>query len=77
MSSVTTQTLIKKMTEGAVTFKFKKVDGSVREATGTLNTDLMPAGSAKIEIGENDAAIPFYDLVNEGFRSFRRDSVIA
>ncbi len=77
MTTVST-TLIKKLNEGSVSFKFRKVDGTVREATGTLNNDLIPEGSRTSAVTAEDAAtVAYYDLGANGWRSFRADAVIA
>jgi hypothetical protein len=77
MTTVTT-TLVKKLTEGSVSFKFRKVDGSIREATGTLNNDLIPEGLRSTAIPADDAAtVAYYDLGSNGWRSFRADAVVA
>ncbi len=70
-------TLVKKLTEGSVSFKFRKVDGTVREATGTLNNDLIPEGQRTTAIPAEDAAtVAYFDLGANGWRSFRAASVI-
>jgi hypothetical protein len=77
MTTVTTNALIGKLTEGSTSFKFRKVDGSIREANGTLNNDLIPAGEPRAQaLAEGAQVIPFYDLDENGWRSFRADSVI-
>ncbi len=71
-------TLVKKLTEGSVSFKFRKVDGTVREATGTLNNDLIPEAHRSAVTPADDAAtVPYFDLGSNGWRSFRADAVVA
>lgn len=65
-----------RMLEEAVRFQFKKKDGTVREAVGTLNRDKMiqEDGSVWIPIGEARPDAPtlvkFWDLTVQGWRSF-------
>jgi hypothetical protein len=63
-----------KMLEQAVKFQFKKKDGTIREAIGTLKRDLMkladgslwePKGPAK---AENPALLNFFDMEAQGWR---------
>lgn len=58
--------------KGNVNFKFKKKDGSIREAVGTLaNLNYESKGGKK-----NYKAIAYYDLVSQGFRSFSVNNLI-
>lgn len=78
MTTVSTAALVKSLTEGSVSFKFRKADGSIREATGTLNNDLIPEGvGAAVAPADNAATISYYDLGVNGWRAFRADSVVA
>lgn len=61
-----------------VLINFTKVDGTARALRGTLNTalipeDLMPKGEKKLNLSED--AVRVYDIENNGWRSFRVDSV--
>lgn len=77
MTTVTAQTLVKNLTEGATTFKFRKVDGTIREATGTLNNDLIPEGQRSTAVpAENAATVAYFDIPAAGWRSFRADALI-
>jgi hypothetical protein len=63
--------------EGIVTVKFVKKDGSERLMKCTLKedfipTDKMPTGSNRVQPSESVAV---FDIENEGWRSFRFDSV--
>lgn len=78
MTTVTTQTLVKKLTEGSVSFKFRKIDGTIREATGTLMNDLIPEDERSTVVPADDAAtVAYYDLDAKGWRSFRTNAVVA
>lgn len=65
-----------KMLETAVRFQFKKKDGSLREAVGTLNRDKMVQqdGSLWEPIGEARPDVPtlvkYWDLTVQSWRSF-------
>ncbi len=78
------KTQLKKNT---VFVKFTKLNGEIREMRATLNQNLIPikddetsdgTTSKKIRrvIRENDSICKVYDLDNNGWRSFRWDSVI-
>lgn len=63
-----------RMMEEAVKFQFKKKDGTIRVAIGTLKRDLMkladgslwePKGPAK---AENPALLNFFDMEAQGWR---------
>ena len=58
--------------KGIVEFKYKKKDGSIRDAKGTLNIDVMGNENAPIGSGHNvsDTNIRYYDLTSNGWRSF-------
>ena len=61
-----------------VKFRYLKKDGSVREARGTLNSEVYgkdnePSGSSRI-IPENQ--IRYYDLDAQGWRSFLSENLI-
>lgn len=61
-----------------VKFSYLKKDGSVREARGTLNSEVYgkdnePTGSVRI-IPENQ--IRYYDLDAQGWRSFLSENLI-
>jgi len=71
---------------GEVEFKFKKKDGTTREARGTLKADLMDiepkATDKKVEDGKKKHFVPpsvivYWDLDSKAFRSFRKDNFIS
>jgi hypothetical protein len=64
-----------KMKSQIVSFRFKKVDGSTREAIGTLRADLLPeikGNSNKI----NHSVMAYFDTEANGFRSFKVENLI-
>lgn len=76
-------TLESEMLDRAVRFQFRKKDGSIRDAEGTLNPDLMvledgtkwePKGEAKPAPANN---LRFFDVIAHGWRSFIVTNLIA
>lgn len=68
-----------KMREGEVKFKYTKKNGEIREALGTLNSDVYgkenePTGTG-YSVPENQ--IRYYDLNSKGWRSFIIDNLIS
>lgn len=66
--------------EGIVEVVFIKKDGTERKMKCTLKADLLPAQTDLEEAVQkktpNPAVLAVWDLENEGWRSFRYDSVI-
>ena len=65
--------------KGVVEFKYKKKNGEIRSAKGTLNIDVMgkdnaPKGTSSWPL--SDQSIRYYDLNSEGWRSFITDNLI-
>lgn len=72
-----------KMLETAVRFQFKKKDGSLREAVGTLKREKMvqadgtlwePVGEARPEV---PTLVKYWDLTVQGWRSFNVFNLVA
>lgn len=65
-----------KMLEAAVRFQFKKKDGSLREAVGTLKREKMVQEDGKVwepvgvEKPEAPTIVRFWDLTVQGWRCF-------
>lgn len=59
-----------KMMAGIVKFYFTKVDGTLREAYGTLKTELLPA-SKNTERKTNPTIQTYYDTEQNAFRCFK------
>lgn len=84
MSETVEKKFLEALKAGKVKFSYKKVDGSTREAVGTLKADLMDGAGAtdkKIEDGKKKHFVPptiivYWDLDAAGFRSFRKDNFI-
>lgn len=64
-----------KMQAGIVKFHFQKVDGTIREAFGTLASHLTPEtkGTGR---KANDTLQVYYDTEKEAFRSFKRANLL-
>ena len=65
------------MKSGIVSFTFKKVDGSIRQATGTRH-----AAHITVSIKGSERPSPFnickyFDLEKQAFRSYRIENLIA
>lgn len=69
-----------KLHESAVVFKYKKVNGEIREAYGTLNIDIIGEENyPQRSVGHNvsNEVIRYYDLNSKGWRSFRIENLIS
>lgn len=64
--------------KGVVEFKYKKKNGEIRSAKGTLNIEVMGEDNAPKGTGYEimDSNIRYYDLNSEGWRSFIVDNLI-
>jgi hypothetical protein len=56
--------------------RFTKRDGTVRDLRGTLQESVLPARTEETTRAPNPAVMSVWDVDNNGWRSFRRDSVI-
>ena len=72
-----------KLQKGIYDFSYFKTDGSIREARGTLNMELIPEDKRpKGDMSDGAACEPapgvftYYDLIKQGWRSFRCDNFI-
>lgn len=64
-----------RMKKQIVSFKFKKVDGSIREAKGTLRADLLP--EIKVTSNKkNHSVMAYFDVDAQVFRSFKVENLI-
>lgn len=63
---------------GIHTVVFEKTDGTIREMRCTLQPDMLPqflSEVAPVAKTENPATLAVWDVDNQGWRSFRVDSV--
>lgn len=66
------------LNEGRVTFTYRKADGSLRQASGTTNANLIPESArAATSNTEESNQVRYYDLGSNGWRSFTRDALDA
>lgn len=64
------------MKQRIVKFYFQKVDGSIREAYGTLKENLIPATSGDNR-KRNDTVQVFYDTEKQEWRCFKKANLIS
>jgi len=75
------EVIISLLNEGLVKLKFTKADGSIRNMLATRYMPLIPTenhpktGSGDTQ--ENQSTIRCYDVENDGWRSFKLDSLIS
>lgn len=68
--------LVTRVHAGIVKFYFQKVDGTVREAYGTLKADLMaPTNGAGRRA--NDSVQVYFDTEKQEYRCFKRANLIS
>ena len=65
-------TLAKQMKNHAVTFYYKKKNGELRKAKGTLRVEYQN----KTDKPQNPAVFTYYDLEADGFRAFQIQNLI-
>ena len=63
------------MQQRIVKFYFKKVDGSVREAYGTLKENLIPATSGDNR-KKNDTVQVYFDTERQEYRCYKKANLI-
>lgn len=64
------------MTRGIVKFYFRKVDGTIREAYGTLRADLMPQIKGEDNRRKNDTVQTYFDTERQEFRCFKLANLV-
>jgi len=64
------------MSAGIVRFYFRKVDGTIREAWGTLKSDLLPQLKGD-DRKRNDTVQVYFDTEYQEYRSFKRLNLIS
>ena len=66
-----------KMQKQIVKFYFQKVDGSVREAFGTLKAELLPAHEESSRKKKNDTVQTYFDTEKSEWRCFKKANLIS
>lgn len=64
-----------KMQKQIVHFKFKKLDGTIRKASGTLQNDFLPTTKGS-NTAKNENIFTYFDTENNSWRSFRKENII-
>lgn len=59
-----------------VKFYFQKVDGSIREAYGTLKSDLLPPTQGNDTRKKNDTVQVYFDTEAQNYRCFKMANLI-
>lgn len=62
---------IEKLQKNIVVFRYKKRDGSIRKAEGTLHPKFLPPPKSDAEFVRPEYQIVYYDLDKKSWRSFR------
>jgi hypothetical protein len=65
-----------RMAVAIVKFYFQKVDGSIREAYGTLNASMMPEIGGEDTRKKNDTVQTYYDTEVQAWRCFKRANLL-
>lgn len=77
IKKITNTELRKMMKEGTVTFQYKKKDGSIRQAIGTLKDDLITKKSnGGICYPKEKGFSPYFDVEKDGFRVYAESQLI-
>lgn len=63
--------LVRKMHTEVVRFYFRKVDGTLREAWGTLRSDIVPPVEGNDTRKKNDTVQVYYDTERQEWRCFK------
>lgn len=69
--------LKEQMSRGIVRFYYRKVDGSIREAFGTLSEKLVPPTENKSDKKRNDTVQTYYDTERCAWRSYKIANLVA
>jgi len=68
--------LVLRMYSGIVKFYYQKVDGSVRQAYGTLNSRYIPAIAGTDNRKKNDTVQTYFDTEADGWRCFKKLNLV-
>ena len=76
-NTISIRALRSKLRKGPFKFYFEKKDGTIREAYGTLNLEIIPIKHLpKTDRTPAPSVVTFYDLENQGWRSLSKASPI-
>lgn len=62
---------IERLQKNIIVFRYKKHDGSIRKAEGTLHPKFLPPAKSDKEFVRPEYQIVYYDLEKKSWRSFR------
>lgn len=62
---------IERLQKNIIVFRYKKRDGSIRKAEGTLHPKFLPPAKSDKEFVRPEYQIVYYDLEKKSWRSFR------
>ena len=65
-----------RMRDGIVKFYFRKVDGTMREAYGTLQERLIPAHTDGQGRKKNDTVQTYYDTEKQDWRCYKKANIV-
>lgn len=68
--------LIRKMMKGIVKFYYRKVDGTVREAYGTLKGNLIAAPHGEDNRRRNETVQVYFDTEKQEWRCFKKLNLV-
>lgn len=68
--------LIRRMAKGIVKFYYRKVDGSVREAYGTLKSNLIPSVNGEDSRRKNPTVQVYFDTEKQEWRCFKKLNLV-
>lgn len=64
------------LTKRIVKFYFQKVDGTIREAYGTLQTDVIPTTKGEDNRKKNDTVQVYFDTEKSEYRCFKKANLV-
>jgi hypothetical protein len=65
------------MGKGIVKFYFQKVDGSIREAYGSLSDKIIPATAGTDNRKRNDTVQPYFDTEKQEWRCYKKLNLLS
>lgn len=65
------------MYSGIVKFYFQKVDGTTREAYGTLKSELLPPIQSEDNRKKNDTVQVFFDTEKQEWRCYKKANLLS
>lgn len=70
------QDIVNKLKERVRSFQYTKENGEIRNATGTLNENVLPESKGASNSIPNDAIVHYFDMDLEAWRCFRVDRFV-